>query len=81
MNTKPGGKPNPKSEQTETGVDLTSPADSRSPAMPHERDESTGMTDGVPSKRVQQGHSDLKRGVQDTSRAIESDAAYRKLKK
>lgn len=51
------------------------------PQLPHERDEKTGMTDGVPSKLVQQGARDLKRGLQDTSRAIESDAAYRRLKK
>jgi len=63
------------------GVDLTSPAESKSPKMPHERDERVGMTDGTPSKRVQQGARDLKRGVQDTSRATESDTAYRNLKK
>ena len=51
------------------------------PQLPHERDEKTGMTDGVPSKLVQQGARDLKRGLQDTSRSTESDAAYRKLKK
>jgi hypothetical protein len=48
--------------------------------MPHERDESAGATGGVPSARVQQGGRDLKRGVQDTSRAPEADTAYRKLK-
>ena len=51
------------------------------PAMPHERDESTSMTGGVPSKVVQQGARDLKRGLEDTSRAPEADRAYKKLKK
>ena len=76
-------KPAPKGgeEVSETGVDLTSPAESKSPEMPHERDESAGMTGGVPSKRVQQGHDDVKRGVKDTTRATEADNAYRKLKK
>jgi hypothetical protein len=49
--------------------------------LPHERDEAGSMTGGVPSPRVKQGHDDLRRGVQDTSRGSEADAAYRKLKK
>ena len=65
----------------QAGVDLTAPAASKSPPMPHERDEGAGMTDGVPSGRVQQGQRDLERGVQDTSRGTESDTAYRRLKK
>jgi len=56
-------------------------AKQRAPTMPHERDEHAGVTGGVPSTRVQQGGRDLKRGVQDTSRAPEADTAYRKLKK
>jgi len=63
------------------GVDLVKPKDSSAPQMPHERDEAVGSTGGVPSKRVQQGHRDLKRGVQDTSRAPEAGRAYDKLKK
>ncbi|MDP9043818.1 MAG: hypothetical protein M3O01_03340 [Pseudomonadota bacterium] len=49
--------------------------------MPHERDETAGMTGGVPSPTVRQGHRDLERGLEDTSRAPEADDAYRKLKK
>ena len=78
---KPEPKPKPKPEPAQISVDLTSAATSTSPAMPHERDEAAGMTGGVQSKRVQQGHVDVERGVQDTSRALESDTAYRKLKK
>ncbi len=85
MSTKParktllqsGAKPKP----AETAVDLASVDSSTSPEMPHERDETAGMTGGVPSKRVQQGHADVERGVQDTSGAPEADTAYRKLKK
>ena len=62
-------------------VDLTSPKPASSTPMPHERDESVGMTDGIPSRRVQQGGRDLKRGVKDTSRAPEADRAYQKQKK
>lgn len=57
---------------------LASPA---TPHLPHERDEVVGETDAVPSEKVRQGYRDLKRGLQDTSRAPEADAAYKKLKK
>ena len=76
MRAKPAAK-----RPVEAGVDLTAPASSTSPPMPHERDESAGMTGGVPSARVKQAHADVKRGVQDTSGATEADSAYRKLKK
>lgn len=62
-------------------VATTSSAESSNPPLPHERDEKVGMTGGVQSARVQQGARDLKRGLRDTTRAPEADAAYRKLKK
>ncbi len=56
----------------------TSPA----PALPHDRDEKdSATTGGVQSAEVQQGARDLKRGLQDTSRAPEANEAYKKLKK
>lgn len=61
-------------------VDLTTAASPASPALPHERDQSVGATGGVPSKRMAQAASDLKRGVTDTSRGAEADTAYDKLK-
>ena len=61
-------------------VDLTADAPRTAPTMPHERDEGVGMTGGVPSARVRQGHRDVERGVQDTSRAPEADRAYQKQK-
>lgn len=51
------------------------------PPLPRERDESTNMTGGVQSAVVQQGARDLKRGLEDTSRAPEADRAYKKLRK
>ncbi len=81
MNVPPRPSKPPTPVPKEEGIDLTSPSPSTSPELPHERDEATGMTGGVPSRRVQQGHADVKRGVQDTSRAPEADTAYRKLKK
>ena len=64
-----------------SGVDLVAPQRSSEPPLPHERDEAVGSTGGVPSERMRQGHRDLKRGVQDTSRAPEAGRAYDKLKK
>jgi len=50
------------------------------PQLPHERDETPGMTGGVPSERLKQAHRDVSRGLQDTSRAPEADRTYRRLK-
>ncbi len=56
-------------------------AASTTPHLPHDRDESVGMTDGKPSEIVKRGHDDVERGVKDTTRATEADQAYDKLKK
>ena len=48
------------------------------PHMPNDRDETVGATGGIPSETVKQGARDLKRGLQDTSRAPEADRAYKK---
>lgn len=74
----PKGKPG---NRDQSDVDLTSPVASTSPSMPHERDESQGMTGGVQSREMQQGHRDLERGLEDTTGGTEADRAYRKLKK
>ena len=74
-------------EDNRGAVDLSRPKDETGrkadphPHMPHERDEGVGMTDGKPDPRMRQGHGDVQRGVQDTSRAPEADRAYDKLKK
>jgi hypothetical protein len=63
-----------------THADLTHKRREVEPALPHERDEQVGMTGGIASPVVQQGARDLKRGIQDTSKSVEADAAYAKLK-
>ncbi|MEO5698464.1 MAG: hypothetical protein ABIQ60_15175 [Burkholderiaceae bacterium] len=55
--------------------------DGSEPLLPHERDQKADATDGEPSERVRKGAKDLQRGVEDTSRSIEADRAYRDLKK
>lgn len=49
--------------------------------LPHERDESVGMTDGVPSKKMQQAHRDVTDGMQDTDRGPVADRTYQKQKR
>lgn len=60
--------------------DARTPQPPDAPRLPHERDESVGMTNPRPNPRIKQGHDDMARGVQDTSRAPEADRAYRGLK-
>ena len=49
-------------------------------SLPHERDQSTDMTADAPDALVQQAQRDVKRGLQDTSKAPEMNRAYSKLK-
>lgn len=60
------------------------PADSSvesSLTLPHERDQSLGMTNDATSPEVEQAARDLKKGIKDTSKATEMDQAYRGLGK
>ncbi|WP_311223300.1 MULTISPECIES: hypothetical protein [unclassified Acidovorax] len=50
------------------------------PLMPHERDQSVGMTDGQPDANVEQAYRDVKRGLQDTDRGLPAHNAYQKQK-
>ena len=61
-------------------VDVTSTEPTSEPKLPSERDESVGITGGVPSERVQQAHRDVERGLQDTSYGQATNDAYEKLK-
>ncbi len=81
---KPASKPPAPPAAPARSVDLTAPKASKpssEPMLPNDRDEKVGSTGGVPSPLVQQGARDLKRGMQDTSRATEAGAAYEKQKK
>jgi hypothetical protein len=79
-----------KRKDVEIHVDLQSPKrggeklkenEASDAKLPHERDQSVDMTGGTPSREVQQAHRDVSRGLQDTSRAQETDRAYKKLKR
>ncbi len=73
-----------KSGQSVESVDTRNPVvdpESSAAKLPHEHDESAGMTGGIPSVPVQQAHRDVTRGLVDTDRGPVADATYRKLKK
>jgi hypothetical protein len=74
------GRNPPAGDMPHASVDLTVPNRSSAPGTPHERDETVGMTGGVPSRRVEQAFDDVEAGRSDTSRANETDRAYRQLK-
>ena len=48
--------------------------------MPHERDESTDMTQDTPDPMIEQARQDIKNGMQDTSKSPEMNQASKKLK-
>ncbi len=66
-----------KSVNTRTRLSLPSKSSAK---LPHERDESVGMTDGNPSEPMKRAYRDVNRGLQDTDRGVEAERAYRKLK-
>lgn len=59
----------------------STPPSSTIPRLPHERDQSVGMTDGVPSPKVQQAYRDVTQGQQDTGLSPVTNHTYEKLKK
>jgi hypothetical protein len=56
-------------------------SDEASLALPHERDQSVGMTDQTPDPQVEQASKDLGRGLKDTGKQPPMDAAYDRLKR
>lgn len=52
-------------------ADGTHTDDKTLPKLPHERDQSVDMTDGIPSADMQQAHRDVKRGLVDTDAGLE----------
>jgi hypothetical protein len=64
--------------QADTPADAS---DEASLALPHERDQSVGMTGDAPDPKVEQASKDLGRGLKDTGKEPPMDAAYDKLKR
>lgn len=66
--SRPGKADTPKDDSVEASLEL-----------PHERDQAVDMTNAKPNPVVEQAGRDVKRGVQDTSKSVEMDRAYKKL--
>lgn len=94
--TKPGGPDRAPGEPgSSRGITAVTPAKNPPPTeetdppsegakglpLPHERDQSTDMTDAQPDPQVQQASRDLSRGLQDTGKSVPMDKAYDRLKR
>lgn len=53
-------------------TDATHPQGTQLPKLPHERDQSVNMTDGIPSAEMQQAYRDVQRGLVDTDAGREA---------
>ena len=62
--------PDPDAQDANTDASLHEQADM--PKLPHERDQSVDMTDGIPSAQMQQAYLDVKRGLVDTDAGREA---------
>jgi hypothetical protein len=49
--------------------------------LPHEPDESAGMTGGIASEPMRQAYRDVANGLLDTDRGAEAGRTYKKLKR
>ncbi|WP_332813009.1 hypothetical protein [Ramlibacter sp.] len=82
--TEPGGDPPEPGTKGGNTTLVQGETQHRVPRMPHERDESAdGQARMEPSNRRvgERAHADAQRGVADTTRGAELDAAYGKLRK
>ena len=72
----------PQADRTRVGTPQTQHDASveASLALPHERDQSTDMTASKPDPVVKQAQRDLSRGIEDTSKSVQMNIAYKKLK-
>ena len=72
----------PQEDRTRVGAPLTQHDASveASLALPHERDQSTDMTASKPDPLIEQAQRDVNSGIKDTSKSVEMNSAYKKLK-
>lgn len=66
--SQPGKQQDARDESVKTSLEL-----------PHDRDQAKDMTRQQPDALIDQAAKDLGKGIKDTSKAIETDRAYKKL--
>jgi len=69
QSSQPGRQNTPKDAAVEASLEL-----------PSDRDQASDMTAVAPDPKVEQAALDLKRGLSDTSKGVETDKAYQKQK-
>ncbi len=71
INTRKGAN-HPDTPENDPGQPPHSPDHAEMPKLPHERDQSVNMTDGIPSAQMQQAYRDVERGLVDTDAGREA---------
>ena len=75
----PAKDPRPQKPMVDRQPDMSDGSAERHLELPSERDQAQDMTPAQPDPRIEQAAKDVKAGRKDTSRAIETDQAYKKL--
>lgn len=68
-------------DQSASHIDTARAAPESEPRLPHERDETVGMTNQTPDMKMQRAQRDLAQGRVDTDRGPVTDRVYRQLKR
>lgn len=71
INTRKGAN-HPDTAENDPSQQPHSPDHAEMPKLPHERDQSVNMTDGIPSADMQQAYRDVQRGLVDTDAGREA---------
>ena len=77
----PAQDPQPQPQKPMPGrqPDLKDTSAEQSLKLPSDRDEATDMTSGKVDPLIRQAAKDIENGLQDTSKALETDQTYKKL--
>lgn len=75
----PAKEPQPQKSLPGRQPDARDSSAEQSLELPRDRDEAQDMTAGQVDPHIRQAARDLENGLQDTSKALETDKAYRKL--
>ena len=75
----PEKKPRPQKSMVNHQPDATDGSAQDALESPNDRDQAKNMTSDQVDPKIRQAAKDLERGLQDTSNALETDKAYKKL--
>ena len=75
----PAKDPQPQKAMTDRQPDFNDGSTEQTLELPRDRDESKDMTSDQVDPHIRQAAKDLENGLQDTSKALETDKTYKKL--